>query len=981
MQAERWQQIEKLFYVVLECAPNERAAYLVQACAGNEELRREVESLLAAHEQGGSLLENVASDLAAEWVKEQLSPVNQMLGHFRILSLLGKGGMGEVWLAEDTELHRKVALKLLPARFTQDQDRLQRFEQEARAVSALNHPNIITIHEIGQTNGIHYIVTEYIDGQTLRQALTTRIKLQAALDIAIQVASALSAAHATGIMHRDIKPENIMLRPDGLVKVLDFGLAKLTEQPNQQRTIASGKPTTADVKTAPGQVIGTVRYMSPEQVRGSGVDARSDIFSLGVVLYEMVAGRAPFEDTTPSDVMAAILKTEPVPLSAYSPGAPSELERVIAKALRKDQEERYQGVKDLMVDLKDLKQELELEAKLARAHRPDLRSDSRAARSEGQVSAETGQMETAHKPRWSRWGVKAALVLGGVAVSIALWSLWPRSGPGTKDAPTSLRNAAFTQLTDQPGPELFPSLAPDGKSLVYASRAAGNWDIYWQRVGGRNPINLTRDSSANDTHPAFSPDGEQIAFRSSREGGGIFVMGATGESVKRLTDFGHHPVWSPDGKEILYATDDIGNPSSRNNTPSQVWSVNTATGEKRLVTPGDAVQPHWSPHGMRIAYWGTHKGGQRDIWTMPARGGEPVEVTNDPALDWNPVWSPDGNYLYFASDRGGSMNLWRVRVEEQSGKVLGPPEPATTPSTYSEHLSFSRDGRRLAYVQVVRRDQLQKVGFDPATGTVVGQPVWITQGSRRATDPDLSPDGEWLVFSSVGEKREDLFIIKTDGTSLRQLTDDIYKDRRPRWSPDGKRIAFFSDRSGRYEIWVINSDGSRLEQITYASDPGAIHPIWSPDGTRLAYHIQDGNSFIIEVGKPWQEQSPQALPSLSNPNRWFTAWSWSPDGRKLAGRPRSAEGYTSGIALYSLESQQYEKLTDFGRFPIWLNDNRRLLFRHRDKLFLVNSQTKKVREVLSVDPHRILDFALSRDDRLIYFSLVSTEADIWLLTL
>jgi Tol biopolymer transport system component len=233
----------------------------------------------------------------------------------------------------------------------------------------------------------------------------------------------------------------------------------------------------------------------------------------------------------------------------------------------------------------------------------------------------------------------------------------------------------------------------------------------------------------------------------------------------------------------------------------------------------------------------------------------------------------------------------------------------------------------------------------------------------------------------MGEKQEDLFIMRSDGTGLRQLTDDIYKDRHPRWAPDGKRVAFYSDRSGRYEAWAINSDGSRLEQLTYTSGPGAFHPIWSPDGTRLAYGIQSGNSFIIEVGKPWQEQSPQALPPLSNPNRWFRAWSWSPDGRKLAGRPRRAEGQTSGITLYSLEPRQYEKLTDFGSDPVWLSDNRKLLFLHRSKLSLVDSQSKKVHEVLSVAPHRITDFVLSRDDRLIYFSIVTTEADIWLLTL
>src|SRR5205823_4334090 len=403
------------------------------------------------------------------------------------------------------------------------------------------------------------------------------------------------------------------------------------------------------------------------------------------------------------------------------------------------------------------------------------------------------------------------------------------------EASTPLRNATFTQLTDQSGPEYFPSLSPDGKSFVYASYAGGNWDIYLQRVGGKNPVNLTKDSPSDDTQPAFSPDGERIAFRSEREGGGLFVMGATGESVKRLADFGFNPAWSPDGKEIACADEGVVQPSGRFNPNSRIWAVNVATGERRLVTKEDSVQPHWSPHGVRIAYQGRGKAAQRDIWTIPAGGGEPVEVTNDAATDWNPVWSPDGKYLYFASDRGGSMNLWRVPIEEQSGKVLGQPEAITTPSAYSAHLSFSQDGRRMVYAQTVSRGNLQQVGFDPNKETVTGQPVWITQGSRRANTPNLSPDGEWLAFDSWGGQQDDLFVIRQDGTGLRQLTDDIYKDRKPTWSPDGKRIAFHSDRSGKYEIWTINSDGSGLQQLTYTS-ANINNAVWSPDGTRLAYH-------------------------------------------------------------------------------------------------------------------------------------------------
>jgi len=385
MNPERWQQIDQLFQAALGLAPEARSAFLAEACGGDEELRREVESLLESDERAESFIEAPAFERAAGLLAEEAAPtpVGRRFGHYRILSLLGAGGMGEVYLAQDTRLGRKVALKLLPVRFTQDAARVHRFKQEARAASATNHPNIITIYEIGQAapeaGGTHFIATEFVEGETLRRHLAgTRLTLTAALEVAAQVAAALAAAHDTGVVHRDIKPENIMLRPDGYVKVLDFGLAKLTELPSD--AVDTGAPTQTAMTTEPGLVMGTVAYMSPEQARGLKVDARSDIFSLGVVLYEMIAGCAPFAGATRSDVLAAILTAEPAPLTQHAPEVPPELNRVVAQALRKDREERYQTIKDLLSDLKDLKQELEFKAKLERSPQPEARNQAQAAR-------------------------------------------------------------------------------------------------------------------------------------------------------------------------------------------------------------------------------------------------------------------------------------------------------------------------------------------------------------------------------------------------------------------------------------------------------------------------------------------------------------------------------------------------------------------------------------------------------------------------
>ncbi len=368
MKPERWQQLKQIFQSALERDPAERSAFLNQACDGDPELRREVESLISSHDEAGESIEMMGAEAATKMLSaEQSSIEGKLIKHYRVLSRIGRGGMGEVFLAQDTKLNRKVALKLLRSDLTANEDRLRRFQQEAQAASSLNHPNILTIHEIGQDNALHFMATEYVEGETLREHTSrARMSLIQVLEVVVQVASALSAAHQAGIIHRDIKPENVMLRMDGYVKVLDFGLAKLAE-PKAIDTMAATLP---KVDTAPGLVMGTINYMSPEQARGLAVDARTDIWSLGVMMYEMTAGRQPFEGDTASDVLSLILQKDPVPLTNSLPEAPAELERIARKALRKDKEERYQTVKDLLIDLRNLRKALELEAEMERSAPP-----------------------------------------------------------------------------------------------------------------------------------------------------------------------------------------------------------------------------------------------------------------------------------------------------------------------------------------------------------------------------------------------------------------------------------------------------------------------------------------------------------------------------------------------------------------------------------------------------------------------------------
>ncbi len=959
MKAERWKQIDALFDAVEELPAERRDAFLAEACAGDEELRREVQSLLAEQEKiADGFMENsamkvVAQGIAAQHTVFQSVPfTNGEVGNYKIERLLGAGGMGEIYLAHDGKLNRKVALKILPAEFISDAERLRRFEREARAVSALNHPNIVTIYDVGEAGGWHFIATEFIEGKTLRERSSENLSLKEILSIAAQAAEALSAAHGAGVIHRDIKPENIMVRADGYVKVLDFGLAKLS-------MTETDSPDARAPETQAGVVMGTLAYMSPEQATGEPVDHRTDIWSLGCVLYEMATGDKPFTRENRQATINAILSGEPSAASASDPNLPGELDHVLGKALEKDREMRYQTASDFRADLRRLLRAI----------------DSSPSWSSGKVVA----ARTQSKIKQSKFHRRVAFVVATLTLLLAVASLvaWQFFKP-QPSAPEWSR-AKNIQLTDQAGTEFFPCLSPDGKSFVYAGKSNGNYDLFLQRVGGKNATNLTKDSDADDSQPAFSPDGARIAFRSERETPGIYVMEATGENARRVSDDGFHPSWSPDGREIVFSTAGRDLPDVRNTNPSALWSVNVESGARRLLTETDAMQPAWSPHGNRIAFWFMPPSvGRSDIATIARTGGDDVVVvTKDASTNWNPVWSPDGQFLYFASDRSGNMNFWRVRVDEETGRVLSEPEAVVTPSKFSRHLNFSRDGKRMIYVQTSNESNIQAVEFDARSERPAGVPFWITRGDRQVGRPELSPDGKQFVMRLPRRTQDDIILVNRDGSNWRDLTNDKFFDRYPRWSPDGKKVAFVSDRSGSYEIWMIDADGTNLRQLTFDSPPGTSFPIWSPDGARLLFR-KSPVSLIFDLNKNWNEQTPQLVPPQDNPADAFVVWDWSPDGKKLAG---TFSGSGVGIGYFSFKTNRYEKVADFDTQPWWLPDSRRMVFAHDGKAFIADTITKKVREIVLRQPEQIRNVGVSRDGRLLYYTLLSSEDNIWLLSL
>jgi Tol biopolymer transport system component len=875
--------------------------------------------------------------------------IGQTISHYRIIEKLGQGGMGEVYRARDLKLDRDVAIKVLPKAFAQDPDALARFQREAKAVASLSHPNILAIHEFGSEQGLSFAATELLEGVTLRERITSGpLPLRKTLEYAVQITHGLASAHDRGVTHRDLKPENIFVTSDGIVKILDFGLAK--QQPVTPPDDSSKSPT---LDTDPLTVLGTIGYMAPEQVKGQPADRRSDIFSLGCVLYEMLSGKRAFARETAAETMVAILKEDPLSLDAQGSSGSSTstvtpaFARIVNHCLEKDANERFQSARDLAFDLQAL-----------------LNSPSSASSPAADV----------RRLRPAVWLVMAGLVVGAALLTFYAGDRFA----ARRSEALRIPQCDVKQLTFQPGVEQDPCLSPDGTSFAFVAGKPGNLDIYLQRVDGQNPIKLTKGCDKDDHDPSFSPTGDRIAYRSECGVPGIYIMGATGESAHRLTDFGFSPSWSPDGRQIVVATEDRPQPFDASSR-SELLIVDMDTGAKRMLFEGDSASPSWSPHGKRIAFW-RQLNGQRDILTIPAsrmNGEKPVPVTDDADVDWDPFWSPDGRYLYYGSGRGGSMNLWRIAIDESTGKMQSLPEPLTLPAPWCGQFSISRDGSRTIYRNLTTTSTFYRIGFDPVKERVLGSEATILGISLDVVQPDLSPDGQWIAFATV-ESHGDIFMMRPDGSDLKHLTDDVYRDRRPVFSPTDTRIAFYSNRGGGYGIWTIQRDGSEPTKV-WQDFPSTVEwPVWSPDGKALVFDDNNGKNYFLELSGSPDDRRPQLLPPAG---RTFRGVSWSPDRQFLAGRMDAQRVEDRGIGIYDFGTKRYERLTS-GSTPLWLRDSRRLIYIDKGSLWLYDIIKKSSRVILdSAENPSITGFAISSDGKTIYFVRTVSEGDIWLATL
>jgi Tol biopolymer transport system component len=767
------------------------------------------------------------------------------LGPYEIANLIGAGGMGEIYRAHDTRLGRDVAIKVLPEAFAQDADRLARFEREAKSIAALSHQNIIAIHDTGTHDGQVFVVTELLEGETLRTRIQQGpLPLRKATDIAMQIARGLAAAHDKGIVHRDLKPENVFVRNDGQVKILDFGLARST-------VVSSDATETVAAVTDPGTVMGTVGYMAPEQMRGQPVDARTDLFALGTVLYEMLSGQRAFKGDTAADTMIAIVKEDPPEITALRPDIPPALQRIVRHCLEKNPVERFQSARDVAFALESA-------------------TDSGATSIHEALSGVTAG--TAPAPR-------SRLPLGiiiGAAVVIVIGLAWRagvfQSSRSSDEAPPIVIGTS-SQLTTDDGLEIDPAISPDGKMLAYAAGKAHQMRIFIRPVGGGRTIPLSDDRDAFEYQPRWSPDSTQILYLTPA---GAFVASAIGGTSRKVAGgMLSAAAWSPSGKQFVVARD----------AALAIVELD-GSGERALGTASDGLHScDWSPQGRWIACVsgnrlsvvpGSTFGNiaPSAVVLAPAAGGAFIEVTKLDGLNQSPVWSPEGRQLYFISNRPGTRDIYVVDIAD-NGQPQSDPRRVST-GLGAQSIGFSAE--RLVYVAYTARANLWSLPIPASGSTDTSSARALTNGNQVIESLRVSKDGQWLLYDSTLHLNADIFRLPMAGGPAERLTTDPSHDFAPDLSPDGREVAYHSFRSGSRDIFISPTAGGPPQQVT-ATAAQESYPIWSPDGQSLAFLDQTVGtdaSFVTRRTPSGQWEAPVRVAAGSRGRS-----AWTADGKAL----------------------------------------------------------------------------------------------------
>lgn len=783
--------------------------------------------------------------------------VGRTVSHYTIEEKLGEGGMGVVYKARDMRLGRFVALKILPADKVADAERKRRFVQEAKAASALNHPNIITIYDIDQVNGIDFIAMEHVDGKTLDRLIPRNgMRLNEVLKCAIQIAAALTRAHAAGIIHRDIKPGNIMVTSDGHVKVLDFGLAKLTEVVEEGTQAPTLPMKVSNSGTEEGAILGTIAYMSPEQAEGKKVDARSDIFSFGSVLYEMATGRRAFQAETKISALAAILHKEPPPVHEIAPDTPRDLEKVIGRCMRKDPNRRFQNIVDVKVALEELKEE------------------SESGKLDTGVSAGVVRRGFTVSPRWAAVAILVILMAAGAA-----WWL-----SRTKATP-AVKTPALVRLTSDSGLTTDPALSSDGKLLAFASdrSGAGNLDVYVQQFGAGQPLRLTHGPLDN-SEPAFSQDGTKIAFRSERDGGGIYVVPALGGEPRLIVRGGRSPRFSPDGLLLAYW---IG---EQQFTTGKIYvlPISGSGSPRQLQTEFQAANfPVWAPDGKHILFSGAPilGPGAADWWIASIEGGPAIktgvfQVLRDRGFtlftgvpgEWG-----QGDQFIFSSVLGDSTNLWQIPISTKTWKVAGPPQRLTFGTAVESKPSVA--GSRVVFSSLVSNDDIWSLPMDSNRGKALGEPQRLTQDAAVDFWPSVSTDGKRIAFLSNRSGNYDVWLKDIESGKETALTSTPENENSPHFSPDGAKVVYSSSRAGAaFGEYVITIEPGGVPGVPEKICDNCGRPYdWSSDSRRVLSIF--GNPGTVRSLRLVDLPSGEIATLVQHPQDLLAGGRFSPDGR------------------------------------------------------------------------------------------------------
>lgn len=851
---DRRDRIKDLFHRALELPAADRREFLSNACAGDMSICDEVESLVRAHSSADDFLEVPAYEMAAESFAREITEMSpgQRLGPYTVLSSLGFGGMGEVYLARDERLDRKVALKLLAWEFARDEKRVLRFEQEARAVSALNHPNVCVIHEIGRAeNGRHFMAMEFIDGITLRLRMAQKqFILKEVVDIGAQIARALEAAHSAGIVHRDIKPENIMLRRDGYVKVLDFGIAKLTAPVPRQRGVLEAD-TVPQLQTAPGTLMGTTKYMSPEQLRELPVDHRSDIWSLGVVLHEMVTGFTPFEARTTNDTIAVILAKQPAPLGFVPDRVPEAFQRIVRKALSKKRSERYQTISELGSDLGKLRRQISADAPLQLFERSTLNLETTTGKRQGASAGAVGSTIFSRVKSQATWTAeyvlseikqhKTAAVFTGVTAVFALLFIGLGSpnffsrAPLSSSSPQSKPAMELSLLTTS-GKTAWAAISPDGNYVAYAEE---------QNMGKEKGQQLLLTGLATSGQsilvaPArvtyggvtFSRDGQYVYFVRSNEDRGaraLYEVAFPGGTPRKIKDKVDSPITvSPNGNDFAFV---------RVNESSGEFSLMTAaldgSSERVIAARKDGSEfsvygPAWSPDGEKIvagaASW--DGGYHTDLLEIRLADGRETIIGDRSWFSIRQVsWLEDKSALIISAKEEplSLFQLWRIPYPQG--------EPTRVTTEVAEYDTVSIAGNKVVAMRTVQNWEI----WTMSAGDVQNARP-IRSGIGRSYGLDWINDGR-ILFAAMEGNNQHIFRIDSDGSNQIQFTPNGSDNYSPAATPDGRYVVFSSRRNGRFNIWRMNAeDGSELRQLTFSD--GNFYPSVSLDGRWVVYDNQ-----------------------------------------------------------------------------------------------------------------------------------------------